>query len=142
METGERRNRRCELEKALALCRKHKARLVIAKLDPLSRNLAFIATLLDSGVEFVAVDNPHAKVRLGLNGSDRLAPSYRASAIQRAQNLAPLLIELKQKGMPFRQIATELTDRNVPTAKGGKWVGLGCFSYGLYTLLAWPAPFS
>src|SRR2546430_15910249 len=28
--------------------------------DRLSRNLAFIATLMDSGVEFVAVDNPHA----------------------------------------------------------------------------------
>jgi DNA invertase Pin-like site-specific DNA recombinase len=39
---------------------KHKARLVIAKLDRLSRNLAFVATLMDSGVEFVAVDNPHA----------------------------------------------------------------------------------
>jgi DNA invertase Pin-like site-specific DNA recombinase len=36
------------------------AKLVIAKLDRLSRNLAFIATLMDSGVEFVAVDNPHA----------------------------------------------------------------------------------
>ena len=30
------------------------------KLDRLSRNLAFIATLMDSGVEFVAIDNPHA----------------------------------------------------------------------------------
>jgi hypothetical protein len=37
-----------------------KAKLVIAKLDRLSRNLAFIATLLDSGVEFVAANNPHA----------------------------------------------------------------------------------
>src|SRR5262249_6985568 len=36
------------------------AKLVIAKLDRLSRNLAFIATLMESGVEFVAVDNPHA----------------------------------------------------------------------------------
>ena len=36
------------------------AKLVIAKLDRLSRNLAFIAALMDSGVEFVAVDNPHA----------------------------------------------------------------------------------
>jgi hypothetical protein len=34
--------------------------LVITKLDRLSRNLAFIATLMDSGVEFIAVDNPHA----------------------------------------------------------------------------------
>lgn len=33
---------------------------MIAKLDRLSRNLAFIAALMDSGVEFVAVDNPHA----------------------------------------------------------------------------------
>jgi DNA invertase Pin-like site-specific DNA recombinase len=44
----------------LAGCKRHKAKLVIAKLDRLSRNLAFIATLMDSGVEFVAVDNPHA----------------------------------------------------------------------------------
>jgi hypothetical protein len=32
----------------------------MAKLDRLSRNLAFIAALMDSGVEFIAVDNPHA----------------------------------------------------------------------------------
>jgi hypothetical protein len=31
-----------------------------SELDRLSRNLAFIATLMDSGVEFIAVDNPHA----------------------------------------------------------------------------------
>jgi DNA invertase Pin-like site-specific DNA recombinase len=33
---------------------------VIAKLDRLGRNLALIAALMESGVEFVAVDNPHA----------------------------------------------------------------------------------
>jgi DNA invertase Pin-like site-specific DNA recombinase len=59
VESGKRSNRP-ELEKALASCKKHKAKLVIAKLDRLSRNLAFIATLMDSGVEFIAVDNPHA----------------------------------------------------------------------------------
>ena len=59
IESGK-RNERPELEKALAVCKRHKAKLVIAKLDRLSRNLAFIATLMDSGVEFVAVDNPHA----------------------------------------------------------------------------------
>jgi DNA invertase Pin-like site-specific DNA recombinase len=59
VETG-RRNDRPELQKALAACRKHKARLVIAKLDRLSRNVAFIATMMDAGVEFVACDNPHA----------------------------------------------------------------------------------
>ncbi|WP_424627962.1 recombinase family protein [Bradyrhizobium sp. SYSU BS000235] len=59
VETGK-RNERPQLAKALAACRKHKAKLVIAKLDRLSRNLAFIAQLMDAGVEFVAVDNPHA----------------------------------------------------------------------------------
>jgi DNA invertase Pin-like site-specific DNA recombinase len=59
IESGK-RNARPELAKALAACRRHKAKLVIAKLDRLSRNLAFIATLMDSGVEFVATDNPHA----------------------------------------------------------------------------------
>jgi DNA invertase Pin-like site-specific DNA recombinase len=54
------RNDRPELEKALAACKKQKAKLVIAKLDRLSRNLAFIAALMDSGVEFIAVDKPHA----------------------------------------------------------------------------------
>ncbi|MCB4771044.1 recombinase family protein [Ancylobacter sp. Lp-2] len=53
-------NDRPELAKALALCRKRKAKQVIAKLDRLSRNLSFIAALMDSGVEFVATDNPHA----------------------------------------------------------------------------------
>jgi DNA invertase Pin-like site-specific DNA recombinase len=59
VESGKRADRP-ELAKALAACRKHKAKLIIAKLDRLSRNLAFIATLMDSGVEFIAVDNPHA----------------------------------------------------------------------------------
>src|SRR5271170_5761645 len=55
IESGKKADRP-ELARALEACRKHKARLVIAKLDRLSRNLAFVATLMDSGVEFVAVD--------------------------------------------------------------------------------------
>src|SRR5436190_16360184 len=59
VESGKRADRP-QLAAALAACRKHKAKLVIAKLDRLSRNLAFVATVMESGVEFVAVDNPHA----------------------------------------------------------------------------------
>lgn len=59
IESGKRADRP-ELAKALEACRRHKARLVIAKLDRLSRNVAFIAAVMESGVEFVAVDNPHA----------------------------------------------------------------------------------
>jgi DNA invertase Pin-like site-specific DNA recombinase len=51
---------RVQLRAAQAACKKHKAKLVIAKLDRLSRNVAFIANLLEAGTDFVAADNPHA----------------------------------------------------------------------------------
>ena len=59
VESGK-RNQRIELAKALADCKRRKARLVIAKLDRLSRNVAFIAALMDGNIEFTACDNPHA----------------------------------------------------------------------------------
>ena len=51
---------RVQLRAAQAVCKKRKAKLVIAKLDRLSRNVAFIANLLEAGTDFLAVDNPHA----------------------------------------------------------------------------------
>lgn len=59
VESG-RKNDRPQLIAALDLCRRRKAVLVIAKLDRLARNVAFVARLMESGAEFVAVDNPHA----------------------------------------------------------------------------------
>jgi len=59
IESGKRSDRP-ELQAALATCKRHKATLIIAKLDRLARNVAFIANLMESGVEFVAIDNPHA----------------------------------------------------------------------------------
>lgn len=59
VETGKHSDRP-ELQKALKLCRQKKAVLVIAKLDRLSRNLAFIANLMESGADFVACDMPEA----------------------------------------------------------------------------------
>ena len=51
---------RPELAKALHLAKVTGAVLVIAKLDRLSRNAAFLLTLRDSGVRFAAVDLPEA----------------------------------------------------------------------------------
>src|SRR5262245_50342106 len=59
VESGKRGDRP-QLAAALAACRKHRAVLCIAKLDRLARNVAFIANLMESGVDFVAVDMPNA----------------------------------------------------------------------------------
>lgn len=53
-------NERPELAKALNRCKLTGATLLVAKLDRLSRNVAFIAQLQDAGVKFVAADMPEA----------------------------------------------------------------------------------
>ncbi|MCC5613107.1 recombinase family protein [Nostoc sp. CHAB 5834] len=53
-------NNRPELLKAIAYCKEKGAVLLIAKLDRLTRNVAFIFTLRDSGVEFICADMPEA----------------------------------------------------------------------------------
>jgi DNA invertase Pin-like site-specific DNA recombinase len=53
-------NHRPMLAAALAECRVHNATLIIAKLDRLARNVAFTSNLMESKVEFVAVDFPDA----------------------------------------------------------------------------------
>jgi DNA invertase Pin-like site-specific DNA recombinase len=125
IETGK-RNDRPQLARALAACRKHKATLVIAKLDRLSRNLAFIATLMDSGIEFIAVDNPHAnKLTLHILAAvaqherEMIAARTRA-ALQAskargtklgrngAENLAPLYrVEAEQRAKEFASVIAE-----------------------------------
>jgi DNA invertase Pin-like site-specific DNA recombinase len=59
VESGK-RNDRTQLLKALAHVKRSRAVLVVAKLDRLSRNAAFLLTLQDSGVPFIACDNPTA----------------------------------------------------------------------------------
>jgi DNA invertase Pin-like site-specific DNA recombinase len=54
------RNDRPRLAEALAACRVHRATLIIAKLDRLARNVAFVSNLMESGVDFQATDFPQA----------------------------------------------------------------------------------
>lgn len=58
IESGKRSVNRPELRNALELCKRMRGTLVLAKLDRLARNVHFISGLMESNVEFVAVDQP------------------------------------------------------------------------------------
>ena len=83
VEIGKRKDRP-ELAQALAVCRKRGAVLVVAKLDRLARNVAFIATLMEAGVDFVAVDFPEAN-RLTLHILAAVAEHERETIAQRTR---------------------------------------------------------
>jgi len=59
VESGKKKDRP-ELQRALDHCKKNGTVLVVAKLDRLARNVAFVSLLMDSGVEFVCADFPTA----------------------------------------------------------------------------------
>src|SRR5205809_3313536 len=59
VETGKSADRP-EFARARAHAKRIGARLVVAKLDRLARNIAFTSMLMESGVDFVCCDNPHA----------------------------------------------------------------------------------
>jgi DNA invertase Pin-like site-specific DNA recombinase len=60
IESGKRDDNRPALARAFDACRVYNAKLVIAKLDRLSRDAHFLLGLQKAGVEFIAVDMPHA----------------------------------------------------------------------------------
>lgn len=57
VESGKRRDRP-KLAEALAACRLHRAKLVVAKVDRLTRSVAFLSALLESGAEVLFCDLP------------------------------------------------------------------------------------
>jgi len=59
VETGTSKKVRPEIQKALAAVKQTGAVLLIAQLDRLARSVAFTSALMESGVNFVAVDMPH-----------------------------------------------------------------------------------
>ena len=121
IESGNRSDRP-ELSKALERCKVTGATLVVAKLDRLSRNVAFLATLQDSGVKFIAADMPEANeltvhILAAVAQAERKAISKRtkealaaakargqklgnpngAAALRRAGNASPLGIAAAQR---------------------------------------------
>ena len=99
IESGK-RNDRPQLAAALALAKATGATLVIAKLDRLARNVAFISNLMESGVEFVAADMPMAN-RLTVHVLAAVAEHEREMTSQRTKSaLAAAKARGKRLGNP------------------------------------------
>ena len=144
------KNNRPQIALALAYARQHRATLLIAKMDRLSRNSAFINNLLEAGVDFVAVDQPHAtpltiRILAAVAQEEREQISKRTKAAlavakQRGVKLGGVQPSLRNKIDEFdayirpiiqsiidsgivsaNAVARELNQRNVRTSKGGSW---------------------
>ena len=94
IETGTNKRERVEIHRAIELAKIEGAILVIAKLDRLSRNVNFVSSLMDAGIEFVAVDMPSAN-HFTIHIFSALA-EQEAKLISSRTRLA--LTELKKKG--------------------------------------------
>ena len=140
IESGKRSDRP-ELAKALHAARKAKATLLVAKLDRLSRNVAFIAAVMDAGVDFIACDQPFAS-RLTLHilaavAEDEAArisartKAALAAAKARGQKLgspvaretiaaarASLVAKAEARSAGTRQIVTDIKASGVETLTG------------------------
>ena len=64
VESGTRASRP-QLDSAIAACKKHKAKLIVAKLDRLSRNVSFLLKLIEAGVEVLFADLPELNGAMG-----------------------------------------------------------------------------
>lgn len=93
-ESGKRADRP-KLAEALRLCRIHNATLVIARLDRLSRDAAFLLNLQSAGVRFVAADMPEAnEMVVGIMGVMAQAERKRIST-----NTKLALAQAKARGV-------------------------------------------
>jgi DNA invertase Pin-like site-specific DNA recombinase len=110
VETGKRADRP-QLTAALARAKAHRATLVIAKLDRLSRNVAFTSALMDAGVDFVACDNPHA-TRLTIH---ILAAVAEDEARRISERTKAALAAARRRGV---QLGTNRRGHSIDHAKG------------------------
>lgn len=101
-------NQRPVLLQAIAQCKREKATLVIAKLDRLARNVAFISALMEAGVEFVAVDAPYA-TKLMIHILSAFAEHERAEISARTK---AALAAAKARGVRLGSHGTVLAEVN------------------------------
>ena len=146
-----RKNNRDELNKALKLCKKTGATLLVAKLDRLSRRVSFIASLMESNIKFRVAEMPEADEFMlhihascashearqissrtkqalavlkekGVKLGSPLNPIRAAQAKEFASTITPHVEEIRQSGITsWNGIANQLNKLGIKTSTGGKW---------------------
>lgn len=116
IESGTNKRQRIEIHKAIQLAKNENAILVIAKLDRLARNVTFVSSLMDAGIEFLAVDMPSAN-NFTIHIFSALA-EQEAKLISSRTKLA--LAELKKRGVKLgnpSNLTSEARKKGVETIK-------------------------
>lgn len=116
VETGTNKRDRVEIHRAIQQAKNEGATLIIAKLDRLSRQVSFVSALMDSGIEFVAVDMPTAN-HFTIHIFSALA-EQEAKLISTRTKQA--LAELKKKGVKLgnpKNLTSDARNKGVQTIK-------------------------
>lgn len=111
-----RKSERPKLQEALALCRKTNSILIVAKLDRLSRNVAFTSKLLESDVEIIFCDFPQAN-RLILHIISSIA-EYEANLI--SQRTRQSLKAKKERGVKLGKSENLMNKHNEAVARSNQ----------------------
>lgn len=163
IETGTNKRERIEIQKAIEQAKKEDAILIIAKLDRLSRNVSFVSSLMDAGIEFLAVDMPAAnnftihifsalaeqeaklissrtkqalaelkKTGIKLGNPNNLTSEARNKGVRtikqnainndRNRQAQSVIVNCKEKGMTYREIASYLNELNFKTRRGKQFL--------------------
>jgi DNA invertase Pin-like site-specific DNA recombinase len=107
IESGKRASRP-QLDAALAACKKHKAKLVVAKLDRLSRNVGFIHKLLGSRVEVLFADLPELNGAMGKFMLITMANVAELEAGLISERTKAALAAAKRRGVKLGRHGTEV----------------------------------
>lgn len=118
------KSQRANLAEAIQQCILTNSTLLIAKLDRLSRNVAFLAQLLESKVNFVCCDNPHAnKLTIHILAAVAEDESVRVSERTKAALAQAKLkgVKLGTNNLPKSDNVTALRARATNTEKANSY---------------------